>query len=826
MGNSDTFTNWSQSIVVTPHRHTTPRSIVEVVEVVNRARAEKRKVRGYGSGWSFSDIMATDDYLVNTQQLEGVVRLSQGRHGWNRSSPLPYDPAVSLAPFGEARILPDGLRDSVVASDRKFVWVGAGTKIKAIYQALDAPAGDLRSTGVPARSRWALPTMGGASGQTLAGVISTGTHGGDFDLPPIADMVRAIQFVGPDGGLYWVERSGEHAITDKSKMLAGLVDVPAANLRYDDDWFFSLLVSLGALGIICSYVIEAVDQFGLSERRFETSWNRIKRFLESGEIFTTTKYEAGRPPWIEAHPSDARRVPQGLSLFINPYRMSYEPGHDDFDDRRVMLVTHARSPSVGAKHERPAGACDLVSAIHQGAMIRDFEHASEPAHLAKIIDNLLDSLREPEGTRGYPVSYSVLDTTSSDDRPPVLSIEVAVSTVGNRHIAYLEQVFRIFDDTMDELRRRYGVARFAGGLNVRFTRPTSAYLGMQYPLSRSAQERYCHIEIIVLREQWETGRPVWGVGSDYTRNEMENHTEVWTDRFERATASFGARLHWGQLSRTGQHDPHRYPEFDKWLAVRSELTDDGSIHTFDNAFVMRNIPTWQKVPGGGRDIAIGGVGPVNPFVASARSLASAAAVEYVIGTDTPAPGNGGIWKHDGARWHKIPGYGSRIAVDPSGDWWIVNASGAIWGPGGRKPGSARDIAIGADGTVFIIAADEPAPGNGSIQRWDGREWRSVGGYGTRIAVDPRGQWWIVNSRNDIWGPGGRKPGRARDIGIGADGTVWIIGTDSPAPNNGGIYRWLGDRWSRVEGYGSAIAVAPDGKPWVVRANGEIWRLVY
>ncbi len=84
----------------------------------------------------------------------------------------------------------------------------------------------------------------------------------------------------------------------------------------------------------------------------------------------------------------------------------------------------------------------------------------------------------------------------------------------------------------------------------------------------------------------------------------------------------------------------------------------------------------------------------------------------------------------------------------------------------------------------------------------------------------------MNSHGDIWGPGGKKPGRARDIGIGADGSVWIIGTDQPTPGNGGVYHWVGNTWRRVEGQGSAIAVAPDGKPWVVHANGEIWRLVY
>ena len=37
--------------------------------------------------------------------------------------------------------------------------------------------------------------MGGSSGQTLAGAISTGTHGGDKFIAPLADSVVAIHLI-------------------------------------------------------------------------------------------------------------------------------------------------------------------------------------------------------------------------------------------------------------------------------------------------------------------------------------------------------------------------------------------------------------------------------------------------------------------------------------------------------------------------------------------------------------------------------------------------------------------------------------------------------
>jgi hypothetical protein len=39
---------------------------------------------------------------------------------------------------------------------------------------------------------WAFRTLGSAGGQTVVGALTTGTHGGDFRMPPIADSVMAL----------------------------------------------------------------------------------------------------------------------------------------------------------------------------------------------------------------------------------------------------------------------------------------------------------------------------------------------------------------------------------------------------------------------------------------------------------------------------------------------------------------------------------------------------------------------------------------------------------------------------------------------------------
>ena len=62
------------------------------------------------------------------------------------------------------------------------------------------------------------------------------------------------------------------------------------------------------------------------------------------------------------------------------------------------------------------------------------------------------------------------------------------------------------------------------------------------------------------------------------------------------------------------------------------------------------------------------------------------------------------------------------------------------------------------------------------------------------------------------------PGAATDIGVGADGTAWVIGTNVEIGGYG-IFRWNGSNWDKVSGSAVRIAVDPQGKAWVV-TNGH------
>ena len=161
----------------------------------------------------------------------------------------------------------------------------------------------------------------------------------------------------------------------------------------------------------------------------------------------------------------------------------------------------------------------------------------------------------------------------------------------------------------------------------------------------------------------------------------------------------------------------------------------------------------------------------------------------------------------------------------------------------RIPGDARDIGVGADGTVWVLGANVYGDDFGFFENvfdngidhdfglWvlDEFGWLEYPGSGIRLDVDPEGYPWVVNSDHEIWRltPFGwdRLPGRAHDIGIGADGSVWVLGATE---RQGGyeIFRLTGFGWQKVHGTGVRIDVDPHGVPWVINHDDQIFRLVH
>ncbi len=143
------WANWAGDQRCRPARVLAPRSREELAEAVGAAAAAGEKVKVTGSGHSFTEAAMTEATMVRLDALRGV---------------LDADRASGL------------------------VKVGAGTVLRDLNQELDGLG-------------LALENMGDIDAQTVAGAISTGTHGTGAGFGNISARVEAVEMVLADGSV-------------------------------------------------------------------------------------------------------------------------------------------------------------------------------------------------------------------------------------------------------------------------------------------------------------------------------------------------------------------------------------------------------------------------------------------------------------------------------------------------------------------------------------------------------------------------------------------------------------------------------------------------
>ncbi len=174
----------------------------------------------------------------------------------------------------------------------------------------------------------------------------------------------------------------------------------------------------------------------------------------------------------------------------------------------------------------------------------------------------------------------------------------------------------------------------------------------------------------------------------------------------------------------------------------------------------------------------------------------------------------------------IPDALTSLDLIPFGTYYIE------WKP---VTGKARDIGVGGN-SVYMIGKDETHPDYGSpIYRWNGSGWNIVSGLAVAVSVGPDGLPWVVNKEGKIYqfvsGQGWvERPGtdgqgmRARDIGIGGNGSVFIVEKQVTHPSYGSrILYWTGNRWEERPGLAVKIDVDNQGFPWVVNQQGKLYQ---
>jgi L-gulonolactone oxidase len=171
--------NWTGDQACAPVEIVRPRDRDELLAAVAAAAAAGRKVSVAGSGHSFTEAALTDGTMVDLAALSGV---------------LDADPAS-----GRVR-------------------VGAGTVLAELNEELD-------------RLGLAMENLGDIDRQTVAGAISTGTHGTGARLRNLSSQVEALELVCADGVIREIDAADPGLLRAARIGVGALGAISAVTLR-------------------------------------------------------------------------------------------------------------------------------------------------------------------------------------------------------------------------------------------------------------------------------------------------------------------------------------------------------------------------------------------------------------------------------------------------------------------------------------------------------------------------------------------------------------------------------------------------------------------
>lgn len=202
-----------------------PESLQQLVAILADAHHLKQRVRAVGSGHSFSNITnSTDAVLIDMTLLKRVSMVDNGEEGVVAiTKPLTKASKAEKGASASAAESPATVK--TINRSRNLARVQAGVTIRELNEELD-------NRGL------ALPNMGAYDGQTVAGVMSTGTHGSGTAFGPMASLIRAVVLVAADETVYQIEPAsfnvGRGPLSDPTAFPRTIDGLPVV-LKQNDD---------------------------------------------------------------------------------------------------------------------------------------------------------------------------------------------------------------------------------------------------------------------------------------------------------------------------------------------------------------------------------------------------------------------------------------------------------------------------------------------------------------------------------------------------------------------------------------------------------------
>lgn len=174
------YHTWAKTFHSRPELYIQPQSIEEVQKAVILARKCKRRIVLVGAGHSPSDLTCTSAWMMNLGDMSSVLEVKKDK-------------------------LEDGGAGTALLQ--------AGIFLRDINERMSAHG-------------LTMPNLGSIDAQSIAGAISTGTHGSSLRHGLLAQSIRSLRLVTGDGRALW------------------------CSAQEKPDLFRAALVSLGAIGII------------------------------------------------------------------------------------------------------------------------------------------------------------------------------------------------------------------------------------------------------------------------------------------------------------------------------------------------------------------------------------------------------------------------------------------------------------------------------------------------------------------------------------------------------------------------------------------------
>jgi L-gulonolactone oxidase len=332
-----TWTNWAGTVSADV-AVASPASVAELARVVAAAAERGQRVKPIGAGHSFTDIAATDGIQLRLDRLAGIVKADR---------------------------------------ETKLVTVLAGTRLHALNETL-----------------WQLglsmTNLGDIDVQSIAGAISTGTHGTGAKLGGLATQVRALDLVLADGSLL------------------------TCSADENPEIFAAARVGLGALGVIATVTLQCEPAYALAAAEAPATLDEVLDGLDDNVLGNDHFEFYWFPHTRRVLTKRNNRVLPGTELRpIGSFRHWLD---DDFLSNRVFdgvnrLTTRRPSliPRANAVASRLLSARDYIDRSHRvftsvrTVRFREMEYAVPRAAVPHVLAEIEKHLGRSRERIGFPI---------------------------------------------------------------------------------------------------------------------------------------------------------------------------------------------------------------------------------------------------------------------------------------------------------------------------------------------------------------------------------------------------------------------------------------